>query len=99
MPSPTRWKWPRRSASAGVSVVTDTRNEKINAKIREHSLQHVPVIAVVGRKEAADRTVALRRLGGQAQEILSLDAALDGLAAEAVPPDITRSGTPDREFA
>ncbi len=53
----------------GLSVVTDARNEKINAKIREHSLQHVPVIAVVGRKEAEDRTVALRRLGGQAQEV------------------------------
>ena len=63
--------------------VTDTRNEKINAKIREHSLQHVPVIAVVGRKEAESRTVALRRLGGQAQEVLSLAAALDGLAREA----------------
>ena len=83
----------------GISVVTDTRNEKINAKIREHSLQHVPVIAVVGRKEAGERTVALRRLGGQAQEVLPLAAALDGLAAEAVPPDIARSGAADREFA
>ncbi len=83
----------------GISVVTDTSSGKINAKIREHSLQHVPVIAVVGRKEAAERTVALRRLGGQAQEVLSLDAALEGLAAEAVPPDIARSGAPDREFA
>ena len=83
----------------GLSVVSDTRNEKINAKIREHSLQHVPVIAVVGRKEAGERTVALRRLGGQAQEVMSLEAALDGLASEAVPPDIVRSGAPDREFA
>ncbi len=83
----------------GMSVVTDTRNEKINAKIREHSLQHVPVIAVVGRKEAAERTLALRRLGGQAQEVVLLADALGRLAAEAVPPDITRSGAPDREFA
>ena len=75
----------------GLSVVTDTRNEKINAKIREHSLGHVPIIAVVGRKEADARTVALRRLGGQAQEVLSLAAALDGLAQEAAPPDIARS--------
>ena len=75
----------------GLCVTTDTRNEKINAKIREHSLQHVPVIAVVGRKEAESRTVALRRLGGQAQELLSLTEAIEGLAREAMPPDIDRS--------
>ena len=75
----------------GLSVAVDGRNEKINAKIREHSLQHVPIIAVVGRKEAEARTVALRRLGGQAQEVLSLEDALDGLAREATPPDIARS--------
>jgi threonyl-tRNA synthetase len=88
-----------RFRQRGVSVVTDVRNEKINAKIREHSLQHVPVIAVVGRKEAEERTVALRRLGGQAQEVVSLDQALSGLAREATPPDIVRSGSPDREFS
>ena len=78
----------------GLSVVTDTRNEKINAKIREHSLQHIPLIAVVGRKEAESGTVALRRLGGQAQEVLSLAEALDALAQEATPPDIIRSTRP-----
>ncbi len=78
----------------GLSVVTDTRNEKINAKIREHSLQHIPLIAVVGRKEAEGGTVALRRLGGQAQEVLSLAEALDALAQEATPPDIARSTRP-----
>ncbi len=83
-------------AARGLAVVTDTRNEKINAKIREHSLQHVPVIAVVGRKEAEARTVALRRLGGQAQELLSLDAAIEALAGEALPPDIARSGAAER---
>ena len=83
----------------GMSVVTDVRNEKINAKIREHSLQHIPIIAVVGRKEAEERTVALRRLGGQAQEVLSLADALEGLAGEATPPDIARSGTPNHEFS
>ena len=83
----------------GVSVVTDVRNEKINAKIREHSLQHIPIIAVVGRKEAEARTVALRRLGGQAQEVVSLADALDGLAREATPPDIARSGAPNHEFS
>ena len=54
----------------------DLSNQKINAKVREHSLAHVPVLAVVGRKEAETRTVALRRLGGQAQEVLPLDEAV-----------------------
>ncbi len=76
--------------AAGISVVTDTANAKINAKIREHSLQHVPVIAVVGRKEAETRTVALRRLGVEAQETLPLDEAVRRLAAEAMPPDMIR---------
>ena len=59
----------------GLEVRTDTRNEKINAKVREHSLAHVPVLVVVGRREAEQRTVALRRLGGEAQEVLALDEA------------------------
>lgn len=71
----------------GLSVSTDLRNEKINAKVREHSLAHVPVIAVVGRREAERREVSLRRLGVEGQEVLALDAALAGLAAEALPPD------------
>ncbi len=75
--------------AAGLTVVTDTANSKINAKIREHSVQHVPVIAVVGRKEAETRTVALRRLGVEAQETLSLDEAVARIAAEATPPDMT----------
>jgi threonyl-tRNA synthetase len=83
----------------GLSVVTDTRNEKINAKIREHSVHYVPIIVVVGRQEAQARTVALRRLGGQAQEVIPLDAAVEGLAREATPPDMLRSGAPNREFA
>jgi threonyl-tRNA synthetase len=73
---------------AGLSVALDTGREKINAKIREHSVQHVPVILVVGRKEAEARTVALRRLGGEAQEMLSLTDALARLATEATPPDL-----------
>ena len=55
--------------AAGLAVVLDLSNQKINAKVREHSLAHVPVIAVVGRKEAEQGTVALRRLGGDAQEV------------------------------
>ncbi len=74
--------------AAGVEVRTDLRNEKINAKIREHSLQHVPVILVVGRKEAEARTVAMRRLGGEAQEILDMATAVTNLAQEALPPDL-----------
>ena len=87
-----------RLRARGVETQLDARNEKINAKIREHSLQFVPVILVVGRREADERTVAIRRLGGEAQEIVSLDLALDRLAAEAMPPDLERlrNGAADR---
>jgi threonyl-tRNA synthetase len=71
---------------AGLRVETDLRNEKINYKVREHSLAKVPIIAVVGKKEAEDRTVALRRLGGNNQEILALAEATDRLRAECAPP-------------
>ena len=78
----------------GLEVRADVRNEKINAKVREHSVQHVPVIIVVGRREAEQRTVALRRLGGEAQEVLALDDAVARLAAEATPPDLLTIATP-----
>ncbi|MDP9095785.1 MAG: threonine--tRNA ligase [Pseudomonadota bacterium] len=74
----------------GLSAQSDGRNESIKAKIREHSVQYVPVILVVGRREAEARTVAIRRLGGEAQEIVSLDLASDRLAQEAMPPDVKR---------
>jgi threonyl-tRNA synthetase len=73
-------------AAPGLAVETDLSNQKIQAKIREHSLHHVPNIIVVGRNEAAERTVALRRLGGAAQEILPLDEAVARLTQEAAPP-------------
>ncbi len=76
--------------AAGLATRIDLGHDKINAKIREHSVQHVPVIAVVGRQEAAARTVALRRLGGNAQEVLPLEEAVARLAAEATPPDVKR---------
>ena len=76
--------------AAGLQVVTDVRNDKINAKIREHSLARVPVILVVGRREAEERKVAMRRLGGANQEILGLEDAVKALTAEATPPDIAR---------
>jgi len=74
----------------GLRVEGDLRNEKINYKVREHSLAKVPVLLVVGRKEAAERTVSIRRLGKEQQQVLSLDAALAALADEAVPPDLKR---------
>jgi threonyl-tRNA synthetase len=73
--------------AVGLRVETDLRNEKINYKVREHSLAKVPVIAVVGKREAEERKVALRRLGGDKQEILALDEALNRLEDEAVSPD------------
>ena len=76
--------------AAGLVVRTDLSNQKINAKVREHSLAHVPVLAVVGRKEAENRTVALRRLGGDAQEVVGLDEAVARLRLEAMPPDLAR---------
>ena len=72
--------------AAGLRVETDTRNEKINYKIREHSHAKVPVIIVVGAKEAEAGTVAIRRLGGKDQEILALQQAIDTLGAEAAGP-------------
>jgi threonyl-tRNA synthetase len=73
---------------AGLEVGLDLSNQKINAKVREHSLAHVPVLVVVGRREAEQRMVALRRLGGAAQEVVALDEAARRLAAEATPPDL-----------
>jgi threonyl-tRNA synthetase len=72
----------------GLTVSADLRNEKINAKVREHSLSHVPVIAVVGRREAEQGQVSLRRLGSETQEVLALDEAVTLLAAEALAPDL-----------
>ncbi|HVG51981.1 MAG TPA: threonine--tRNA ligase [Xanthobacteraceae bacterium] len=74
----------------GLRVEGDLRNEKINYKVREHSLAKVPALLVVGKKEAADRTVSIRRLGSEGQTVMPLDAALTMLADEAVPPDIKR---------
>jgi threonyl-tRNA synthetase len=75
---------------AGLRVESDLRNEKINYKVREHSHAKVPALLVVGRKEAAERTVSIRRLGKEGQQVMPLDAALAMLADEAVPPDVRR---------
>jgi len=76
---------------AGLRVETDLRNEKVGYKIREHSLAKVPVIAVVGRREAEEGKVALRRLGSDAQTVVTLDEAIALLTAEARAPDQVRA--------
>jgi threonyl-tRNA synthetase len=73
---------------AGLRVETDLRNEKVGYKVREHSLAKVPVIAVVGRREAEEGKVALRRLGSDGQQIVPLEEAAAMLVAEATPPDL-----------
>ena len=77
----------------GLRVETDLRNEKINYKVREHSLAKIPVLLVVGKKEAAERSVSIRRLGSEKQTSMPVDAALASLVDEAVPPDVRRLKT------
>ena len=75
--------------AAGLRVDTDLRNEKINYKVREHSLAKVPLLLVVGKREADENTVALRRLGSEEhQKMMSLDEAVAMIRDEAVPPDL-----------
>jgi threonyl-tRNA synthetase len=73
-------------AAAGLRAEADTHNEKINYKIREHSLAKIPALLVVGKREAEQTTVAIRRLGGKEQEILALDEAIARLKDEAAVP-------------
>ncbi|CAN5473057.1 threonine--tRNA ligase [soil metagenome] len=79
-----------RLKAAGIRVEADLRNEKINYKVREHSLAKVPNLLVVGKREAEEGTVALRRLGSQGQQMLTLDEAVAMLTNEALPPDLAR---------
>jgi threonyl-tRNA synthetase len=72
--------------SKGIRAEIDVRNEKINLKVREHSLQKIPALLVVGKREAEERTVALRRLGGKDQEVLALDTVLTKLFDESRSP-------------
>jgi len=76
----------QRLEAAGLRVETDLRNEKINFKVREHSLQKVPLLLVVGRREAENRTVAVRTLGGKEQEVLALEDAVTKIADDARSP-------------
>jgi threonyl-tRNA synthetase len=89
---------------AGLRAEADLRNEKINYKVREHSLAKVPVILVIGKREAAERAVNMRRLGSQEQRSMPLDQAIRALTEEATPPDVRRSNgqsskvEPDRDL-
>ena len=76
--------------AAGLRAEADTRNEKINYKVREHSVGKVPVILAIGMKEVEDRTVSMRRLGEKSSEVLSLDEVVTRLADEATPPDLRK---------
>ena len=75
-----------RLLSAGVRAELDLRNEKISYKVREHSVTKIPVILVVGKREAEESTVAVRRLGGKAQDIMSLDQAVQQFVKEGCSP-------------
>lgn len=79
-----------RLRQAGLTVETDFRNEKINYKVREHSVTKVPVIVVCGKREAEERSVNIRRLGSQAQTAMSLEEAVASLSSEAMAPDLKR---------
>ena len=76
---------------AGLRVEIDLRNEKINYKVREHSLAKIPALLVVGKKEAEAHTVSIRRLGSEGQTVMSLEEALQMLVEEATPPDVKRA--------
>jgi threonyl-tRNA synthetase len=78
----------RQLIAAGLRVDTDFRNEKINYKIREHSVAHVPVILVAGRREAEEGTLSIRRLGSRDQVVMPLTEVIEMLAKEATPPDL-----------
>ncbi len=83
--------------AAGLRVKCDLRNEKINYKIREHSHRKTPIILVVGKREATERTVAMRRLGGRAQEIVALDEAIHRLVDEARAPGLENDRSPSAD--
>jgi len=79
-----------KARKLGLRVDADLRNEKISYKVREHSLQKIPVILAIGKKEAAERLVSVRRFGSNAQNVVALDEALADFVKEATPPDVVR---------
>ncbi|HLZ06859.1 MAG TPA: His/Gly/Thr/Pro-type tRNA ligase C-terminal domain-containing protein, partial [Bradyrhizobium sp.] len=78
-------------AAAGLRTELDIRNEKINYKVREHSLAKIPALLAVGKKEAESHTVSVRRFGHEGQKVMATDEALAALVDEATPPDIKRA--------
>ena len=89
----------KAARAKGLRVESDLRNEKINYKVREHSLAKIPVLLVVGKKEGAERTVSIRRLGSNETRTMTLDAALDALVDEALPPNMRREAEARRAKA
>src|SRR5271166_2936246 len=81
-----------KAKKRGLRVETDLRNEKINYKVREHSLAKVPVLLAVGRKEASENTVSVRRLGSSAQTVVGAQETIEALVDEALPPDLREEG-------
>lgn len=79
-----------RLQAAGIRAEADIRNEKINYKVREHSLAKVPHLLVVGKREAEEGTVAIRTLGQEGQRVMMLDEAIANLLDEALPPDLRK---------
>jgi threonyl-tRNA synthetase len=75
---------------AGLRVEIDLRNEKINYKVREHSLAKIPALLVVGKKEAETHSVSVRRLGSDGQKVMPTAEAIAALVDEATPPDVKR---------
>ena len=75
---------------AGLRGEVDLRNEKINYKVREHSVGKVPVMFVCGKREAEERTVSVRRLGSKDQKVMPLDEAISALVEDSVPPDLRK---------
>ena len=89
----------RELQEAGLRAEVDLRNEKITYKVREHSLAKVPVLLVVGKREAEERTVSIRRLGSQQSRVMPLDAAIRMLVDEATPPDLVKPAARKTEAA
>ena len=76
--------------AAGIRVESDTRNEKINYKVREHSVAKVPIILAIGMREVEEKTVSIRRLGSKISQVVDIENLVKDLKIEATPPDLVR---------
>ncbi|MGH6739703.1 MAG: His/Gly/Thr/Pro-type tRNA ligase C-terminal domain-containing protein, partial [Bradyrhizobium sp.] len=83
----------KAARAKGLRAEADLRNEKINYKVREHSLAKIPALLVVGKKEAESHSVSVRRFGSDGQKVMSTEAAIAALVEEATPPDVRRAQT------